>query len=296
MKTCFLAFSLLLVFLHAQITYQSDRFIADPKKLIDGVPYIIAECDSGLSNRLRTMLSHAFLAKFLHRGAHLVMIWDINEACPGHFLQYFQPVANISFISNSSRHSFEHHALAVYPSSTYSFEQTLLVHDVRNVLRKRLWWQQELLFWSQLKLVPELETRVANYVLTHNICNCSAVHVRRTDLDAILNHKVRYSMDALHAWIGRRPEQQPIFLLTDNASTQQTLLARYGEKRILVYAVIEVGVGRPPKLRSTSLEHAVADIFVAAHAAEFRPASFSSLSDLVKMLKLLHWDTWCAGR
>jgi hypothetical protein len=33
--------------------------------------YIMVECDEGLANRLRVLLTHLFLGKYLHNGAHL---------------------------------------------------------------------------------------------------------------------------------------------------------------------------------------------------------------------------------
>ena len=62
--------------------------------------FIVAESDGGLSNRLRVLISHLYLAEVLHNNAHLVFIWDVNDACPGHFLHIFKPIPSVTFVSS----------------------------------------------------------------------------------------------------------------------------------------------------------------------------------------------------
>ena len=75
--------------------------------------FILVECDEGLSNRLRVLVTHIFFAERFHNNAKLVMIWDINEACPGHFLELFKPLPYVSFATSSSRNMLQSKALKV---------------------------------------------------------------------------------------------------------------------------------------------------------------------------------------
>ena len=60
--------------------------------------YIIAEADAGLSNRLRVLAAYMYIAQANYNGANLVFAWDVNSACPGHFLEIFQPIPNLIFL------------------------------------------------------------------------------------------------------------------------------------------------------------------------------------------------------
>ncbi len=57
----------------------------NPTSIVPPLPgadpgYIIAESDSGLGNRLRVMAAYMYIAEYKFEGAHLVFIWDKNEA------------------------------------------------------------------------------------------------------------------------------------------------------------------------------------------------------------------------
>ena len=143
--------------------------------------YIIAESDGGLSNRLRVLISHMFLAEVLHNNAHLVFIWDINEACPGHFLQIFKPIPQVTFsasdsLSADSNQSITNNflaknALKVYPKSRDGFEQTMLAYDVNYIVKRRFWWNIQLRLWEYIVPTRELEEKVEDFVRDHNVCN-----------------------------------------------------------------------------------------------------------------------------
>ncbi len=279
--------------------------------------YIIAESDGGLSNRLRSLISHMYIGKILHNEAHLVMIWDINDACPGHFLQIFKPLENVTFISNSSRELYAQNAVKIYPNSRDGFERTLLNHDVNFVVKKRLWWNIELTYWERILWIREVEERVELFARQHSVCNMTAMHIRRTDMDLELNPKKRSGYDHYFRWVESQPPLEPVYLMTDNPGTQQLFLDKYGTSKILVYANISAVDGggiegssaplqhsqstapasSPKKLaidhRFTTLEHTIVDVLVAAHARDLRPAPFSSVSDFVRMMNFLHRWKWC---
>lgn len=249
------------------------------------------------------------MGKVLHNDAQLVMVWEVNDACPGHFLQIFKPLVNVTFISNSSRALFEKNAIKVYPNSRDGFERTLLNYDVNYIVKKRTWWNIELSYWERLQWTREVDDRVERYVATHSVCNMTAMHIRKTDMDLELNPRRRSSYDHYYRWVDSRPDGEPVYLMTDNPGTQRHFLDKYGTQKIRVYANISspdaaandtsTADGAVPvkKLavdhRFTTLEHAAVDVLIAAHARDFRPAPFSSVSDLVRMMNFLHRWKWC---
>ena len=155
-----------------------------PKSIAPSTGYIIAESDGGLSNRLRVLISHIFLAEALHNNAHLLFIWDINEACPGHFLQIFKPIPQVTFTSSDFinlsdekrnktifQNELARNAIKIYPKSRDGFEQTMFAYDVNLVVKRRFWWDVQLRLWEYIIPTRELEEKIEDYVKEHNVCN-----------------------------------------------------------------------------------------------------------------------------
>mmetsp|Transcript_9311 Transcript_9311/g.13934 ORF Transcript_9311/g.13934 Transcript_9311/m.13934 type:complete len:348 (+) Transcript_9311:2406-3449(+) len=310
-------------------------------KPVSSYNFIIAESDGGLSNRLRVLISHMFLAEVLHNNAHLVFIWDVNDACPGHFLQIFKPIPRVTFTTSdsiingttnatNSENFLNKYALKIYPRSRDGFEQTMLNYDVNLVVKKRAWWNIQLRLWENIIPTREIEEKVEDYVKLHNVCNMTSMHIRKTDLDLDLQRtpKKLISYDLFYRWVEKQKTTEPIFLMTDNRQTQEHFQIKYNTpfypiQKILVYSnITDDGIVQNDTMimtdtmqisdrryrkqqhhrkrlplavdhRFTSLEHAIIDILIAAHAWDFRPAPFSSVSDLVKMFNFLHRWQWC---
>ena len=153
----------------------------------------------------------------------------------------------------------------------------------------------------------------------------NSMHIRKTDLDIDLSRtpKKLVTYDLFYRWVEKQKHNEPVFLMTDNRQTQIHFQNKYNTleypmQKILVYSNIsddrmfEISNqttaekqivfkrGRKQKQqqqqqqplaidhRFTSLEHAALDVFIAAHAWDFRTSPFSSVSDLVKMMNFLH--------
>ena len=126
------------------------------------------------------------------------MVWDVNEACPGHFLQIFNPLDKVTFITNSTKSYFLRNATKVYTNYCMGLRQFCGMYDIR------YHWRKELSIWSLFKPIAEINKKVHSYCLKNNICNISAMHVRKTDLerelpvmlsnlnnDVIINYSIR---------------------------------------------------------------------------------------------------------
>jgi hypothetical protein len=293
-----------------------------------------------------------FLAEVLHNDAHLIMVWDVNDACPGHFLQIFRPISKVTFITNDSRIFFTNNALKIYPNSRNGFAQTMLEYDVNLIVKKSVWWSAELSLYDKFIPTREIDEIVEAYAYKHNVCNITSMHIRKTDLDIELPPKRPASMEQYFRWVDRQPIGEPVYLMTDNPKTQRLFLNKYGLNKIFVYKNISLNeqenkinsifynnnnqlktikpktfVNPNKKLKNlqnttiilshnnsaylnvsanstitiittkklaldhrfTTLEHALIDILIAAHAKDFRISAFSS----VKTMNYLHRWKWC---
>lgn len=309
--------------------------------------YIVAESDGGLSNRLRVLAAYMWVAYSKYNGAHLVFIWDVNEACPGHFLQIFEPIPSVIFATNSSRYVLDKNAKVVYENSLAVFTWTLMMNDIpKSRYGMPSWSDMEYRMYSRYVPIRDVMDKASIYIKQYNICNSSAMHIRLTDLSIHLNKKKKHvNIQSYMDYVDNSPKHESIYLLTDNPTTQKLFLDKYGRQKILVYneilsadkqkpmilrndpnkiingqgsvnindnvntvitsannihtSSIKYGINKNRKHhnltddhRYTSTEHTLIDVIIAAHAKNFKPAMFSSLSDLVNMYQKIGRKEW----
>ncbi len=247
-------------------------------------------------------------------GAHLAFIWDINAACPGHFLELFHPISTVIFATNISRYVLDKHAKVVYENSASVFSWILRMNNIPRYGRPP-WGEIESMMYARYTPLPHVLHKVEKYVIKHNICYCSAMHIRRTDLQKDLERSKKHP-PSLHPFIrftDSRPNSEPVFLITDCPETQAMFINKYGSEKILVYQTIpnsitfsnisnrymttstsastsdtvtdmtkkKKGMDLPLDYRFTSLEHALIDIMIAGYSRDFKGSPYSSLSELV---------------
>ncbi len=150
------------------------------------------------------------------------------------------------------------------------------------------------------------------------------------------NGRKRHSLQPYIHFVESRPVNESIFLLTDNPATQHYFLQAYGHPKILVFSdmntdlvnklpmsvrneqdikhLYEDPVDREKRKkqeatltgnqtilaedhRFTTLQNTLIDVLIAAHAKHFKPAGFSSLSELVTMFSRIGKQDrgWCQG-
>jgi hypothetical protein len=271
--------------------------------------YIIAESDSGLGNRLRVMAAYMYIAEYKFDGAHLVFVWETNEACPGHFLSVFEPIPQVVFASNASRFVLDKHSKINYENSWAVFSWIM---QMNNIPKSRFgapsWGEIEYRMHSRYFPRRELMYLALDFIERHHICNASAMHIRQTDMALSVERKShgrrKISIHSYMRFVESLPADEPVFLMTDSPDTQQYFLKHYGPKKILVYSLMNETINQLPmridsmkdmpkyhKLnvtaedhRYTTLENTVIDIVIAAHARQFKPAIFSSMSELVSTM------------
>jgi len=291
--------------------------------------YIIAESTSGLSNRLRVLAAYMYIAEYKFEGAHTVFIWDKTSACPGHFLSIFEPIPDVIFATNSSRYVLDKHAKIVYENSFAVFPWIMQMNNIpKNRHGLPTWSEIEHRMYSRYIPNRDIMIKATKFIEKHNICNSSAMHLRTTDLDRLMNERKRTNIHSYFKFVESRPEEEKIFLLTDDPKTQKIFLRKFGPQKIIVYNEIAEAHEQPPLFvlsggnrtitsaaasmsgteptatasatlaedhRFTTLEHTLIDVIVAAHAKIFKPSGFSSLSDLVKMFESIGKQSrgWC---
>lgn len=216
--------------------------------------YILAESNGGLSNRLRVMAAYIYIGEVKFGGAHLAFVWDINDACPGHFLQIFDPIPNVMFATNSSRYVLDKNAKIVFENSFAVFNWIMEMNSIpKNKYGFPKWTTIEYNIYSRYSASRDVMKKVTEFVTAHNICNASAMHVRVTDLSvALAKTRKKINMASYFAFVESRPPDEPVFLLTDNPDTQRLFLDKYGPKKIIFYSLIAgVEQQRPIGLRNT---------------------------------------------
>ena len=266
--------------------------------------YILAESDGGLGNRLRVLAAYMYIGKFKFDGAHLVFIWDVNQACPGHYLEIFDPLRDVIFATNNSRYVLDKHAKIVYENSLAVFQWTM---QMNNIPKRRYglptWWQVEYNMFSEFVPTQRVLEKVYDFTEKYNVCNISSMHIRLTDLNAIMPPRKKVSLNGFYSFV--ESQIDPVYLMTDDPGTQEHFLNKYGRDKIIVYD--QVGKGLINKtdiplitlpIRYTTLEHTLIDVLIAAHAKKFHPSSFSSMSDLVQMFSRIGRDkySWCSPK
>jgi hypothetical protein len=112
-----------------------------------------------------------------------------------------------------------------------------------------------------------------------------AVHVRRTDLDVHLRGLLPPDDEWL-AWAREQPG--PIFVATDNGTTQRELVAALnaqGRESFFVALIPEHAAQDQSNQRNTSLADAALDLFLCAGASAFRGTFGSSFSETAEALR-----------
>jgi hypothetical protein len=241
-------FAILFFYCLSQFVLTDDNLISSIKPYDGPDPgYILAESNSGLSNRLRVLAAFIYIGEKVYNGAHTVFIWDKNTACPGHFLSIFEPIDGVIFATNSSKYVLDKNAKMVYANSTYGFRWIMQAHGVpKNRFGLPTWGDIERRMYSKFFPVREIMLKVSRFVKEHNICNSSAMHMRTTDLDKVMNPKKRTNINAYFKYVESRPAEEKVFLLTDDPKTQRLMLQKYGPSKIVVYSIIAEVHEQPP--------------------------------------------------
>lgn len=207
---------------------------------------MVIQPKNGLANRLQVIFSR------LQSDRHLEVVWKPDDACRGHFLDHFEPVKNVSFVTRPTG--------KVRYRGCYADGKP----DYRLLMPR-----------------PEIMEEVrAN--LHHLQGNFTAIHVRRTDYVRRAKKRKRFTTDEeffqfVDQSIGG------LFVSCDTPETLTTFTARY-PGRVKAFR----SFAHPDQLRKSTLRHAVIDIFTCCYAQSFMGSDYSTFSRLIRHLRQQH--------
>jgi len=216
--------------------------------------------EGGLCNMLRVVFS--WYAKAKKEGRELIVCWTLSNACPGFFLDYFEPVPGIRFIKGYN------------PGANYDYQGCSVLEEFNHPSMYAALKPKAQIQSKANANIAELKTSSSGFV---------AIHVRRTDhiKDAMANNK--FTADtAFFEFLDKQPHDTNIYLATDNLGTQEIYKARYGNR---IKSIKWITPRRA--LRQTDLEDAVVDIYTCVGANAFQGSGWSSFSDLINDLRVL---------
>ena len=253
----------------------------------------IAECNGGFANRLRVLSFYLFYASIEMKGAQLYFIWDVNEACPGHFLEIYKPLLNVTFIGSVEAKLLE----LEYGNRLHRFNNTrsnldyLKSHYNLTTSSRAI----QKVTYSQFVLLPRIQTVVAEYVQSQDVCSSYAMHIRRTDLYEelkLVNKHMTY--DAIIRNINKHLEShRRIYVAADCYETQALFTKTFGD-RVLFYQWISSNATnishKSSEYRHTSLEVAVIDAYIASYAYRVKYSMYSSYSEWIMTLRDMRID------
>jgi hypothetical protein len=213
-------------------------------------PYFICPT-GGLASRLKVLLS--WKMKAIADERHLVCYWPKTRLCNGLFSDCFEPIEGIEFV-------YEEPGPARHVD--YEGDQSIGEIDIHG-----------------LKPRSELMSRINNNISF--LKDYDAVHVRRTDFNAVANEKRIFVPDTeFFSFIDEGNGKTPIFLATDNMATQFAFSQKY--KGLIR---INRALRNTDTLRNSTLEDAVIDLFTCAAAKYFMGTKGSAFTDFIELLR-----------
>lgn len=216
----------------------------------------------GLANRLRVVLS------YLHvKGAPLEVVWwPDSQVAGGRFADVFEPLRGVRFLDAGDAEESSCH-----PSP-------------------EAWARQDwLLRYRDLRLVAAHREAAEGWARFAPTKDYVAIHVRRTDHVALAEKLGERTPDEdFFAWCRRTPALQPVYLATDNGTTQAHFLRALRElgKRPFAWSVLEPHDRENlHDHRNTTLAEAAIDLYACARARDFLGTRASSFTHTIEILR-----------
>jgi hypothetical protein len=214
-------------------------------------PYITVHAKSGLCNKVRVILSYLYKAN--KEGKKLRVIWLVDDECPEKYSNLFADIDNMDVISTKN----------IYDYSTWDQDNIDYISNNYHQLLKPLPCIQKTIDYCKEKLEN-------NYI---------ACHIRRTDAMTHSAHKPKTDEEYMN-FIDQYNSNIKIYIATDNKETQDIFIKKYNNR------IIIKKIKPSEKLRQTSVQDAVVDIYMCAGATYFMGSYGSSFTDLINNLRI----------
>lgn len=197
----------------------------------------------GLCVRIYLIISYLNYAR--DNGKQLLCLWKKNDQCPGNFSEVFQKIDDVNFLENNFKG-----IKGEYPKGKNSWNMI-----------DGYWPSKYYKDYSLFRPVKKLQDKIDSIV--NNLGDFISVHIRKTDMPGLASDHDFFE------FINRYPDLK-IYLACDQKSTQETFVEKYGE-RIFINKFFKKEWNPQNKLqRSSNLEDAVIDLFVASRAKHYK--------------------------
>lgn len=251
----FLILFFILISLLSYKKYQEyERYLLDP--------YITVFARDGLNNKLRVTLAYLYVANVEYK--KLRIIWIKDDQCPENFDNLFQPINNIEFIYTD-----------IVPNDIIDYNVGWTTED--RYLKYK--------YFKHLKPIKIIQDKIdqTKKLLGNNYIAC---HIRRTDIVTMKKYfGANFTMngdDEYIKFINDLDKNLNIYIATDNQDTQQKFIDIYGDR--ITYKKIV----KSDKLRQTSVQDAVKDMYICAGAKYFMGSPWSSFTDSIEEIRKLN--------
>jgi hypothetical protein len=230
---------------------------------------------AGLANRLRTIVGFHFVF-----GKDVEFHWDLDDpSCNGKFADVFTAPSLSKIVDGRQTVEYFFEGQSTIPDILWKYGRQMISLNFTSV--KELWGSKYIksieMHWYA-SFIPRLsiQKKVTDYLRQHNLLDnkFAAIHIRRTD-HIILAQKNNVYMDLIEFdnFIATHKTKK-IFLATDSTEMQE----RYAGQCLIFNRIIQ-----SKGLRQTTLENALIDILISAHASEFKGTGFSSYSEAISI-------------
>jgi hypothetical protein len=206
----------------------------------------------GLCNRLRVLFSYY---KYENR---LIVVWIVDEECPGKFLDYFEKIKNVIFIYKNINYKIDYTGSEIHPK--HKLEESFI--------------------YDNLKLLPFIKNKIDN-IISKLGNKYISVHIRRSDHTYLAKKHNQFTSYMNFVDFININKDYYIYIATDNRITQYIFYQLYKSKIKLIKFINKINQNR----RKTSLEDSIIDLYVCVYSNLFCGTKYSSFTDLIYNLR-----------
>ena len=211
----------------------------------------------GLCNRLRVLLSY----KYKYPNKKINVYWIVKPTCPGFFLDYFEPIENVEFF----------HSIPTNVKILPEFKTCSSCYNILSSKKKE--------DFSNLVFNQGLQDKINKIIKDNFNDKYISCHIRRTDHIKAFGKGTKTTVDDDFINFLKNNEGN-IYIATDNLDTQKIFYEKFKE-RIPYIKFIE----KSDKLRQTSIEDSIIDLYICASSNKFMGTYWSSYSNFISKLK-----------
>jgi len=231
---------------------------------------IVIEPTGGLCNKLRVAFSYWEYAK--SKNEELTVIWIVSSACPGFFLDYFEPVKGITFLSQNPGLKREY--IGCYRRKDYPSKFSPSANGPsksQEVITSKF-------IFKDLCLKPTIRGEVnANINKLGN--DFIAIQVRRTDHSSLAKLRGHFTSDEdFCKFLDENPKNN-VFISTDNKQSFDFFKQKYPQRIKNDFPVIT------KSLRHTSLKDSIVCLYTCVYAKKFMPSGWSSFGETIEEIR-----------